>query len=65
MTPTNQASSDADFDSGEWLNAIENLEATDPDAAAEWSATHDNGDGPTIEEFASERGIELDYTEVA
>jgi hypothetical protein len=65
MTPTNQASSDAQFDSGDWMNAIENLEASDPAAAAEWSASHEDETGPTIEEFAAERGIELDYSEAA
>jgi hypothetical protein len=57
--------SEETFDSGNWMNAIQNLEASNPEAIQDWNQIHEGGEEtPTIEEFAEERGIELDYTEV-
>lgn len=61
-TPLTSDNSEETFDSGNWINAIHNLTEEQADG---WNAAHeaDPGQGPTIEAYAAENDIELNYEE--
>lgn len=66
MTTSNKAqtsdNSEEVFNDGNWINAINNLT---PEQEKGWNAAHeaDPENGPTIEAYAVENGIELNYEE--